>query len=131
MTDVGHLVGAIGALFDQVLQHAHALIKGLLHVRDSVLQVLNLGLQLHHVFVDAPGRGDAEEGSVANKASTSEYRRIFIVISYEKMNRNCDVPARGQDTSPETLDAGASMPVAKAIRCRNGIDAAATRVYFP
>ena len=52
----GHFVGPVCALFDQVLQHAHALVKRLLHVGDSVLQVLHLGLQLHHVFVHAPGR---------------------------------------------------------------------------
>ena len=51
------LVGAIGALFNQVLHHAHAFVEGLLHVRNPVLQVLHLSLQLHHVFVDAQGRG--------------------------------------------------------------------------
>ena len=61
----GDFVGAVRALLNQVLQHAHALVKRLLHVGDSVLQVLHLGLQLHHVLVNAPRRRDAgtEQGN--------------------------------------------------------------------
>ena len=58
------LVGPVGALFNQVLEHTHALVERLLHVGNSVLQVLDLSLQLHHVFVHAPyGRyADREQG---------------------------------------------------------------------
>ena len=57
----GHLVDGVGALLDEVLHDAHALVVGLLQARDRVLQLLNLRLQLHHVFVDGEGRRTAEE----------------------------------------------------------------------
>jgi hypothetical protein len=58
-----------------VLQHAHALVEGLLHVGDSVLQVLHLGLQLHHVFVDAPSwcHAGSEHGQQSQHERVSLY----------------------------------------------------------
>ncbi len=40
----GHFVGGIGVLLEQVLHDAHALVKGLLHLRHLLLQLLDLGL---------------------------------------------------------------------------------------
>ena len=57
----GHLVDGVGALLDEVLHDAHALVVGLLKACDGVLKLLDLGLQLHHVFVDGEGGRAAEE----------------------------------------------------------------------
>ena len=47
-------VDVVGALFDQVLHHPHALIEGLLHASHLVLKGLDLGLQLNDFFADTP-----------------------------------------------------------------------------
>ena len=51
-----HLVDAVGALLDEVFHRAHVHVDGLLHAGHLVLQRLNLGLQLDHVFVRASRR---------------------------------------------------------------------------
>jgi hypothetical protein len=53
-----HLVDRIGALLDEVLEDAHALVVGLLEAGDGGLQFLDLGLELDHVLVGGEnGRG--------------------------------------------------------------------------
>jgi hypothetical protein len=58
----GHFVDRVGILLDQVLEDAHALVVGLLEPGDGLLQLLDLGLELHHVLVDGEGgrRGEGE-----------------------------------------------------------------------
>ncbi len=56
-----HPVDGVGALLDEVLHDAHALVVGLLEAGDGVLKLLDLGLQLHHVLADGEGRRGAEE----------------------------------------------------------------------
>ncbi len=46
-----HLVDRIGALLDEILHDAHALVIGLLETGDGILQLLDLRLQLDHVPV--------------------------------------------------------------------------------
>ncbi len=57
----GHLVDGVGALRDEILHDAHALVVGLLEAGYGVLQLLNLGLELHHLLVDGEGGGAAEK----------------------------------------------------------------------
>ena len=59
--DAAHLVDRVGALLDEVLHDAHALVVGLLQARDGILELLNLGLQLNHVLVDSECGGAAED----------------------------------------------------------------------
>ena len=77
----GQLVDGVGALLDEVLEDAHALVVGLLEAGYGVLQVLHLGLQLDHVLVDgeggAGGKGrakgeDGSEGGVTDRALGQE-----------------------------------------------------------
>ena len=58
----GHSVDGVGALLDEVLHDAHALVVGLLEAGNGVLKLLDLGLQLHHIFADRKGGGGAEKG---------------------------------------------------------------------
>ena len=51
----GHLVHGVGALLNEILHHTHAFVIRLLQASDSVLQLLNLRLQLHHVLADRKG----------------------------------------------------------------------------
>ena len=74
------LIDGVGILFDQVLHHAHALFKRLLHVGHLVLQCLYLGLQLDEVAVHAPARA-ARQDIPANKPRITEAPLILIVGS--------------------------------------------------
>ena len=65
-----HLVDRIGALLDEVLEDAHALVVGLLEAGDGGLQFLDLGLELNHILVDGEGgrrgegKGEESEGEL-------------------------------------------------------------------
>ncbi|WP_433964276.1 hypothetical protein [Tunturiibacter gelidiferens] len=48
-------------MLDEIFHDAHALVVGLLKTGYGILQLLNLGLQLHHVFADGEGWGRAEQ----------------------------------------------------------------------
>ena len=65
--DDAHLVDGVGALLDEILHDAHALVVGLLQARDGVLELLNLGLQLHHVLADGEG-GEALKTMAASRS---------------------------------------------------------------
>ena len=70
-----HLVDGVGALLDEVLHDAHALVVGLLEARDGILQLLDLGLQLDHVPVGGEG-GRGEEHRGAEKGDRGETDRF-------------------------------------------------------
>jgi hypothetical protein len=54
-------VHRVRRLLDQVLQHAHPLVVRLLQPGNGILQLLDLRLQLHHVFIRA-GEGGRCQG---------------------------------------------------------------------
>ena len=57
----GHFVHTVGGLLDQMLQNAHALGIGLLHLLQTVLELLHLGLELDHLLGGRVGVGSSEK----------------------------------------------------------------------
>ena len=64
----GHFIDGVGALLDEVFDDAHALVIGLLQPGDCVLQLLDLGLELHHVFVGGEGWRRGKNGCEAKQS---------------------------------------------------------------
>jgi hypothetical protein len=74
-----HLVDGVGALLDEALQDAHTFVVGLLQTGESILQLLDLGLKLHHIFADGEGRRGAEDGGSEDR-STGETERWDVEV---------------------------------------------------
>jgi hypothetical protein len=64
-----HLVDGVGALLDEALKDAHTFVVGLLQTGESILQLLDLGLKLHHIFVDREGGRGAEDGGSEDRSA--------------------------------------------------------------
>ncbi len=68
-----HLVDGVGALLDEILHDAHALVVRLLEASDRVLKLLNLRLQLHHVLVDGKrGRSTEDNGGEQDRGGATK-----------------------------------------------------------
>jgi hypothetical protein len=70
----GHFVDRVGILLDQVFHDAHALVEAALHGGHLLLELLDLSLQLDHLFAGARSRGDGqpkrgEQGENGGEAS--------------------------------------------------------------
>ena len=55
-----NFVDRVGVLLDQIFHDTHALIEAALHGGHLLLQLLDLSLQLNHLFAGPPNRGDCQ-----------------------------------------------------------------------
>jgi len=72
----GYFVGGVGVLLEQILHDAHALVKGLLHLGDLLLQLVDLRLQLDDFLAGAVGGSDPDSEEQRQKQRENELNTI-------------------------------------------------------
>src|SRR5262249_26208284 len=76
-------VDGVSILFHQVIHHAHSLIEALLHGGHLLLQLLHLGLQLHHFLVGAKGRScpyPKDQKQCHERGNTVCFHSLFSLV---------------------------------------------------
>src|SRR5208337_5251536 len=73
-------VNSVAIFLYEIIHHSHAFVETALHGSHLLLQLLDLGLQLDHFFVDAPGGSSAEakcgKQGENNGAASECHRRV-------------------------------------------------------